>query len=128
MVDCLIANETIVMDVTRGKNLANFMKKLMHPIGYRTDIKMIESWFKVNCQARITKAIFDFDKGTMEITGYIDFDGPEERRGLLKKEFTHSWSTYGDDFDILEKILADKCGKDLMGPEKTMSKLREKHK
>ena len=88
---------------------------------------MIESWFKVNCQARITNMEVDFYKGIMTVTGYIDFEGfgHDGTDGLLSKEFKHSWSTFGKEFDILAEILTKKCGNDLMGPEQTMKTLQK---
>ena len=87
----------------------------------------MSDWFKVNCQARITKAVFDFEKNTFTVTGMIDFDG-RDHDGLLSKEFTHSWDAFGEDISKLEEILTSKCGNDLFGPEKTMRALQEKHK
>jgi hypothetical protein len=93
---------------------------------------MNNDWWVVKAQARVTKAEFDFAKGMWTVTGYIDFDGPDSMDSMVcgegphgGKEFKHSWFTFGEDYNALEKILIRKCGDDLLGPQRTMSTLKK---
>jgi hypothetical protein len=82
------------------------------------------SWH-VDAKIRLKTATFDFAKGVWEVEAYINFNAPHSNEDIVSTSATHKWSMFGDDFAALEKILEDKVGKDLLGPQKTLEALQK---
>lgn len=72
------------------------------------------NWIKAACQARITKATFDFGEGKWYVEGYIDFLGPKGMELVADngKFFKHSWLC-DSSARSLREMIAEKVGADL---------------
>ena len=88
--------------------------------------KELTSWH-VDATIRLKKATFDFSAGMWHVEAYINFKGPNSNESIVSNEVIHKWFAFGDDIAALEKILADKCGADLLGPQKTLALLMKEH-